>query len=465
MRSDAHLLTAARLRLWLAILCAAYYGVLRWSYIRIECVEREYYGFRHVQLPLVADLAIAAMALAPALWLRPRLTRPSDVCLWVLYLTVHVPAVFIPYYVLDREWTSILPLSAALCASMAVLGWYGRLPITPFRGVRLSPRSVHTIIVGASLVVTLLVILISGGLQFDLSLENVYERRLDARLTVQSGGLTAYALAALSGSIAPLCIILGLTRRSLLFLGVGVVGSFSLFSFAGTKADLLAPLFLLGIYLLVRYQSGSFGIAIVASVTGLVVASVLQVELLDRNDLAAVIVSREMHIPGLLTSYYWDFFSEHPKVLFADGFLRWLWASPYDLPTARLIGDIYFWGADTNANANLWASAYANLGYPGLAITTFALGFLLRIIDRLAATGEAVLIATMCGFFGIIWSNAALETSLLSNGVAVTIGLFAALALSAKQGHEERREGGASATLPGCAVGKSSFRQRCPQTQ
>jgi hypothetical protein len=414
-------------RLLQVFLCAVYFGILNWSYVRVQCVEQAYYGYRYQELPWACQLLIWTFVLVPAVWLRTRAQRPSDVCLWVLYLTAYVPAVFIPYHVLDRPWTSILPLSLSLCASLAGLNWGVRLRPLPLRGFRVSPRLVHASVLGMTLLLTLLAMVISGGRSWDFSLENVYDRRLDARMAVQAGALVAYGLAFLSGALAPLTIVLGFTKRNLWYIGAGVLGLLSLFAFAGAKTDLFAPAYLLAVYVLVRRHRSSFGTAVVAGMAGLVAFSVVQAEYFGQNALALYGVARVAHMPGLLSSYYWDFFSEHSPVYFGDGFLHWLWNSPYDLPTPRLIGEAYMWGSDTNANANIWASGFANLGYFGFAVVTAALGWILYLIDSMAAKGEFALIATMCGFFGLVWSNTALETSLLSNGIAVSLVIFYAL--------------------------------------
>lgn len=406
------------------LLCAAYFAALHWSYVAVECVEHDYYGFRFVPLPFGCQLWILTVALAPAFWLRTRLERPSDVALWVLYLAAYLPATFIPYHALEREWTSLTPFSAALCASMAALAYCSRWRPAKFRPLNLSPRLIHNLLAVATLLLTVVAVSVTGNASFDFSLENVYERRLDARETVQAGALAAYALATLSGAMAPLCILVGFERKSIGFVGLGVSALLILFSFSGAKADLVAPLYLLALYVLIRKRGKFFGPVITAGACALVVLSVLQAKVFGRQELALYVVSRGMHLPGLLTSYYLDFFSDHAHVCYADGFLRGIVSSPYAASIPRLIGEVYFWGPDTNANANFWASAFANLGYTGIAVTTLALGGLLYIIDSLAEAGDFVLIASVCGYFGIAWSNVPFETTLLSNGVLCCVVFF-----------------------------------------
>jgi hypothetical protein len=88
---------------------------------------------------------------------------------------------------------------------------------------------------------------------------------------------------------------------------------------------------------------------------------------------------------------------------------------------ARLIGEVYFGNLEANANANVWASAFANVGYTGMFGFTVLLGLMFRLIDGMAKHGDFVVTSLMCGMFGLTWTNGGLQTSMLSNGILVTL--------------------------------------------
>jgi hypothetical protein len=287
-----------------------------------------------------------------------------------------------------------------------------------------NPKLVYAALVLGSVLLSGMIIMLSGGLRLSISLDSVYDRRLDARDMVTSRSAVAYGMSWLSSSIAPILIATGYLRGSVGLLIAGCFGALCLFSFAGTKTDLFCPLFLLLLFGIVRYCGSKFGLVLVGASAVLVVTSVIGFLFFDISFLSTYLVRRQFFVPALLSSYYWDFFSDHPRLYYSQSFLRWLVSSPYDVPMAKLIGDVYYKSLDNHANANIWASAFANGGYAGMALVTAALGMLFRVIDSLAARSDWLLIATMCGMFGVTWTNGALETSLLSNGVALSLAIF-----------------------------------------
>jgi hypothetical protein len=410
--------------MFLILLCAAYYLALDWSYNNVESVLFGGLGLGYEPLARQTWLVGFLMALTPAFWLPVSLERPSQVCYWILYLCLVAPAMFVPYQVLARQPDETFPLAASIWGMFALLGLSHRCTLFRIRAPRVHPTLVYAALVLGSLFLCGMIIFLSGGFRLNMNLDSVYDRRLDARDMVTSGSAVAYGMSWLSSSIAPILIATGYLRRSLPLLGAGCFGALCLFSFAGTKTDLFCPLFLLALFCIVRYWGNTFGLVLVGASTSLVVISVLGFLVFDISFLSTYLVRRQFFVPALLSSYYWDFFSDHPRLYYSQGVLRWLISSPYDVPMARLIGDVYYHSLDNHANANIWASAFANGGYPGIALVTLALGLLFRVIDSLAARSDWLLVATMCGMFGVTWTNGALETSLLSNGVALSLAIF-----------------------------------------
>jgi len=258
----------------------------------------------------------------------------------------------------------------------------------------------------------------------DLSLEDVYERRFAAREIVQPRTMIAYAVTILSTSLGPILVCLGYVRKRWDMLAIGLFGLVSVFSLSGAKTNFFMPLFLLAMFALMSGNRRAFGQKIVFAGCCLVLLSIFEFTQLDSFFVSNYFVRRELLVPSLLTSFYWDFFKDNPHVYYSDGFLRWLISPQYDLPTARLIGEVRFHSFEANANANFWASAFANFGYTGMVLTTLALGTLLRLIDSIARNGEFLVTSLVVGMCAITWSNGALETSMLSNGVALSLAIL-----------------------------------------
>jgi hypothetical protein len=126
-------------------------------------------------------------------------------------------------------------------------------------------------------------------------------------------------------------------------------------------------------------------------------------------------------LPGLLTGYYYEFFSSHPKAHLGHSIFRFFLDYPYAVEPPYLIGAIYFHSPSNDANANVWADAYANFGYFGVISFTVLLAALLWIYDSMAAECDTRLATLAMALPAFSLANGALLTSLLSNGMALAM--------------------------------------------
>jgi hypothetical protein len=124
-------------------------------------------------------------------------------------------------------------------------------------------------------------------------------------------------------------------------------------------------------------------------------------------------------IPGLLTGFYFDFFSVNETVKLGHSFLSSFVTYPYTLTPQFLIGEVYFGSAQTAANANIWADAFANFSYAGVIAFTIVLGLVMWAFDNLAKDRDIRIIAMLMGVAGFTWSNAGVFTSLLTHGIGL----------------------------------------------
>lgn len=407
-------------RPFVIVACAAYILMIQYSYRYVEGVLYHEILLRYSPPSAFYEMAGFALALLPSLWIPARLSRPSHLAYWILYLLVCAPAMIFPYHIMTCSPDRVLTLTSTLCGLFAMLAWIASGPAITFRPPNYATKD---ILRGAILLTGLLIFLVAyvSNFKLDLSLDSVYERRLDARETVAGGALTAYALATLGSAISPLLMAFGYVKRMPIALALGVAGVLSLFSFAGTKSDLGSPICLVGVLCLLRKREQSAGAVVGLAATLLVGLSVMQYVYLRDNTLSVMIIRRNIFVPAMLTSVYWDCFDGHRHVYYGDSFMRWLYSSPYDLPMARLIGATYFRSDQNNANANVWASGFGHAGFIGMTVSTIILGFIFRVIDGFARTVDFRVVSLMICLFAISWSNGAIETSLLTYGVLPSI--------------------------------------------
>jgi hypothetical protein len=84
-----------------------------------------------------------------------------------------------------------------------------------------------------------------------------------------------------------------------------------------------------------------------------------------------------------------------------------------------IIGSLYFHGVD--ANANVWADAYANFGYVGIFCFTLLLAIVLWLYDSMAVDRDMRFAALVIGLPAFALANGGLLTCLLSNGMALAM--------------------------------------------
>jgi hypothetical protein len=261
-----------------------------------------------------------------------------------------------------------------------------------------------------------LIISVSGLRLAVVSLENVYDLRADYTSSIEEyGPLLAYAVSWQVSLVNPVLLSFGLAHRNVLVSLLGLGAQIVMYAITGFKTALFSGVILLLVLGLVASRGRWLGIKMLGSVMLLILGAVAVDTWIDSNLWTAIFVTRSVVTPGLLTGYYFEFFSQNPQALLGDSIFRSFVTYPYPLGLPALIGSIYVHGAW--ANANIWADAYANFGYFGLFSFTLLLAVVMHGFDSVAADYESALPALLAASSGWILANGALLTSLLTNGL------------------------------------------------
>jgi hypothetical protein len=130
-----------------------------------------------------------------------------------------------------------------------------------------------------------------------------------------------------------------------------------------------------------------------------------------------IFTSRVIMVPGLLTGFYYDFFSTNPKVMLLHSVFSWAGTYPYPVRYPVLIAEYYLNTVDGFANANFLADAYANFGIPGMFAFSLLLGMVLWVLDSLCEGMDLRYAASLSILAFFTLANSALLTGLLSFGI------------------------------------------------
>jgi hypothetical protein len=406
------------IRVAIFALCLAFLLLLRSTYYDFIVPDYAYQGFAALPSP-VPEGWLYAIALLPCLWI-PLTRRPSIVLYWFLYLSVVAPSATLPCHWNVRLPGGPLGHAVTFVALFGMLGLVYALP-APRRDRRPAGVSrVSVILLGGAIVAFYVTVFLSYGWISRLpSLDEVYDVRLEFADTIAAQGrIVSYTIPWLGNVINPLIIAWGVQRRNPFAIAAGAAGSTYLYGLGGYKSIASMIVFVPILFVAARYAARYLGIWMVIGAIGILVATRIEAALYGSTTLAFLLVRRIFGVPAMLTSRYFEFFSDHPKALLGHSFLRGFVPANYSDGPPSVIGRAYV-APDVHANANLWADGYANFGLAGSIGATLLLIVVLIAYDWAAAGADPTLPAVLMGMPALALSNAALFTTILTHGLGL----------------------------------------------
>ena len=409
---------------------SAYVALFQWMYENYLYPSWGYFGF-HFEPPPWPYLALAwVLSVTPNLWMPIKLTRPSQLAYWVLYITVFIPSMFVPLYAGLDDPGEVSLLILTLYAGFAIMGGCYRIPLLRMRPARISRRAFWEgfgFIAGALAI--WMIVVFRGHMQF-LSFNNIYDLR-DIQNVVSEGTLVNYAFMLLTGAFSPFLMACGLFyQKKWLFLG-GVLGQLLVYGVGGTKGSILSIAFIFGFYVLFRAGRHPFALKLtfgaLALVGGLCVSYVLagyEPEPLQLHWVALfVVLVRTLSMNGLMTAWYYNFFQSNPHTFYSHiKGVNWFVHFPYERTAALEIGSVYMGGNDADPTAHFWAiDGIGALGLPGVLLISAFCGLVFWLLDSTAQKHDPRFAALVTSYAAYNIANISIFTSLYSGGLAILI--------------------------------------------
>lgn len=404
----------------MVLVCILYVAVFVLVYKRVIIPLWDYEGF-HSRTTLPRAAVGWVLAASPSLWMPINLKRPSQVAYWLLYLLVVVPVCLIPIYALEDQSSGPVMLAACVVAVFGLTGLIYHLPLLPMPRVHLESYEFSVLLILLSTTFYALQVSIFG-LHFRwVSLKEIYVVRAQYDETLSGASpLVAYAIAWQMYVINPLVIARGLASRRIMLILAGVIGQFLIYSITGYRDVFFSAFFLFYLLWMMRVEGKRFGTRFATTWTTIFLGAGA-LKFFGSVTLIEGLVKRTTATPGLLTAYYYDFFSWHPKAHLGHSIFKSFVDYPYALQPPYLIGYLYFHDARMDANANVWADAYANFGYPGIVCFTLLLAVVLWLYDSMAVGRDLQVAALVIALPAFALANTSLLTTLLSHGMALAL--------------------------------------------
>lgn len=385
------------------------------------------FGYEHLTYsqPPIGAFAICLLMLGVcAAQLPVRIRRPSQVVYWLLFILVVLPTLLVPLYArtgFDGDVSIILRYGAALTACFCGLGLIYRGPI--FRPRNLVSHERFWPILAGTAVALHVVIIAANGLHFSIvGFGDVYKRRAEFSEVVSTSAAVGYATTWLGNILNPIIIARGISERRRAWLIGGVTGQCIIYSVTAFKSVALSALPIAGIlWLLKDGRRYKFGANLFCSVIFIVVLSSLADKAFGTLFYSGTITRRIFVSPGLLSGLYSTYFSAHPHDHLAHSILSPILTSPNHSSIAVTIGRVYYAGSPDSANANIWADAFANFGYPGMFIFTGLLAMFFSLYDSLSRSRGLRFMSVILAVPAITLSNTGLLTALMTHGLGIAL--------------------------------------------
>ena len=369
------------------------------------------------------------------IWLPLHLRRPSDIVQLFLFYAVHIQAVMLVPRVSSAPRSEQLIFCIAAALALLALDVRYLLPRLRVGTPRLEPRVFWACIL-AWCVLAFVTFQRSGYLTWQgPDLADVYLRRAELLARRPELGRVFVYAAIWSGSVfAPLLTIAGLHRKRALLVIAGISLAWASYVVSANRANYMAILPVIAGYYLLRRTKGRFlalsmGAAFIVltllllgldaalgRVTGVETPPVLTFQIFFRT----------FANNGFLSAIYLDVFRDLPPGWYADSFLRAFSGPRLWAPIPLIAGSSFSDVGGTWANANLWADAYANLGYLGVAMSAAFTAVVLWVYDGIAAEKSLVFASALLIIPATVLANTATQTAMTSNGLLM---LFIVLAM------------------------------------
>jgi hypothetical protein len=201
------------------------------------------------------------------------------------------------------------------------------------------------------------------------------------------------------------------------------------FGFTSNKQYLFLPFFIFGIYLVLksRFLIQKIIAGFIFLIAFAIIIDYFWLEVWAK----AIIIDRFLLLPAQLNFYYYDFFSQNPKIFWTDS--KWLLIGkifdyPYSLPLPMVIGDTYFNNPEINANTGWIGSGYAHAGFLGMTVYAIVIGLVFKYLDfKVKTLDKNFIIISFSPFIISLFFSSDLKTVFISDGLLLYLLLLSSL--------------------------------------
>ncbi len=378
-----------------------------------------FYGINWILVSFQLALISLIAALLPS-----EFNKISDLCSWLMFKMVFIPTLVIAGIVVEHisliqliMTNGLLVLCILSTISVSKIEMRASFPT-------LSP-SLFWIITGAISLFFIVFVVMDYGFSFSrlLDLRNyseIYDIRYAYRDQKNAASfISNYGLLWLAKVIVPLFWGWGLYKKSKIIIVLSLITQIGLFAISAHKSFLFGLVFIYFVYWIsIRPHSGMW---FLRAIVGFTVFSSILFYLVEIDIFVSIIVRRVFIVPGMLSGFFLEFYSNNPLALYANNFLSDVFNTVYNTSPAFTVGKAYFGRVETSANVNFWGDAFGNMGYLGLIIITLLLNIILIMINALSNGKNKISCLSLFAVSFWTITETSLTTTLVSHGLGLAL--------------------------------------------
>lgn len=416
-----HLVSSVGPRLVTALIGSLYALFLLWTYQELSS-QWDYLGFWYQPQPTWVTATSVSMVGLLGLCLPTQNWTVVGFAKWVLYFLLFVPSLMIPPQQGVLPFNELIPLELLIWGSAAAFTLLLR-DGRPFAPLRLTRAVFWTGVLGAWGIGNVAIYMVFGESLNFVGIDQVYEQR--ASVATLAGALIVYVMGMLGGAINPFLLVVGITRRQPVLVGLAVVGQLLIYATLAGKVVLGSTLLTIGTLFAFRHGRVVFARIHTAVVFFAVLGPIVAIPRATTGILSTIsdlVYMRILLLPGVLVGVYSDFFLRYPVTYFSHSLIgRPFSEYPYGVESVgQVIGRYVTPSANievNNYNANFIAAdgiaGFSSWGVPLIFLLT---GLWLWFVSRLVGRIDRPIACAVLMPFVVSLADASLFTAILTGG-------------------------------------------------
>ena len=414
-------------------MCLIYIFFLKYIYINVVAAQDGYRGFNYFFHGYLFEFFSLIFAILPLKSIEQNIEKPSTILIYIIYLFIYLPSVSVGINALENEFNSALVIFISIAILYSVIFFNNLLKINLTVKLNFSRE------IDFKVSIVLLVSLISFCIyslqssNFDLvSLisNSLYDKRIELRGIEMGNSLYVYAIIR-SFVLITLLYLLFIWKNftiRLILLACVLLILIDQFLTLYIRSHLYLFFFLSLILLGAKYEKLNFKNFVLIIL--LIVGTCLVLDIFFNTTIFSFTFSRRLFIlPGVISAFYIDYISNNGTYFILE---RLSEAFNADEITYLVGTSVYMSQFDFNLNSNAWIMSYAYIGIVGIFATSFIIGVIMSLIDKVFEQFK-VYSYLLFLYFSLIWVESSLWTSMLTGGIFVCFIFFLILNFSTSQ--------------------------------